>query len=198
MVSGGVGVVAGFVLPTVLWWRRRPRRRPRPTRRPRDRRRAGIRPAVREPAANVAGKAREAVARLAVAIDAAEQPADAAFDLYAAASKAEREARTPVDSLGALILARDGQAVLAGRAPRRRCFFHPEHDGATSLTRWRRGGEEAEVPACERCVQALGAGRAPDVLGDRGRPYYERDTVWARTGFGAVDDELAEKVLGGR
>jgi hypothetical protein len=184
-VGGGLAV---FLVLTVRWWRRRPRRA----------RRERVAPVVREPAADTAGRASEAVARLAAAIAAVAQPADAAFDLYSAAAKAEREARTPVDSLGALMLARDGQDALAGRPRRRRCFFDPRHPGDTTPTRWRLGHEEAEVPACASCERALHAGTVPDVLGDRGRPYYERDTVWARTGFGAVDDELAAKVLSGR
>jgi hypothetical protein len=138
------------------------------------------------------------VARLAAAIQAAPQPSDEAFDLYSAASKAEREARTAVDSVGALILAEDGEAALAGRPRPKRCFFDPEHRGATTTTRWRLGDEEAEVPACGRCAEALRDGRAPDALGDRGEPYFKRDSVWARTGFGAIDDELAARVLAGR
>ena len=184
----GVGAVGGFALPTVRWWRRRPGRA----------RGAHGLPAVREPGPDTAREASAAVARLSAAIDAAEQPPDAAFDLYSAASKADREARTPVDSIGALVLAQDGADVLAGRPRRQRCFFDPDHRGTMTTTRWRLGDEEAEVPACERCALALREGGVPGVLGDRGRPYYERDTIWARTGFGTVDDELAEKVLSGR
>ncbi|MEA2155812.1 MAG: hypothetical protein QOE11_1952 [Solirubrobacteraceae bacterium] len=185
---GGGGGLLAFAIPTAVWWRRRPRR-PRPER---------VQPLVREPAAQIAGEAGDAVARLAAAIAAAQQPVDAAFDLYAAASKADREARSPIDSVGALVLAQDGEDALAGRPRRRRCFFDPGHRGQTAPTRWRRGDEEAEVPACPRCTDALRSGRAPDTLGDRGRPYYERDTVWGRTGLGAIDDDLAAKVLAGR
>ena len=96
------------------------------------------------------------------------------------------------------MLARDVEAVLAGREPRRRCFFDPEHAAPTRPTRWRLGGDEAEVPACERCERALRGAVGPTCSADRGSPYYERDTVWARTGFGAIDDELAAKVLAGR
>jgi hypothetical protein len=153
---------------------------------------------VREPGPETVREASEALERLAATIAAAERPSDQAFDLYSAASKAQREARTPVDSVGALVLAQDAAAVLAGRPIPRRCFFDPGHRGATTHTRWRLERAEAEVPACPRCVRTLRAGRVPDVLGDRGTPYYERDTVWARTGFGSIDDELAAKVLAGR
>jgi hypothetical protein len=184
----GVGSVAGFVWPTLRWWRRRPRRA-RPAR---------LEAVVREPDADIAARARDAVAQLSAAIDAAQQPPDEAFELYSAASKAESEARTPVDHVGALVLAQKGAATVAGDVPRRRCFFDPDHRGKVTLTRWRLGHKEAEVPACPRCVRRLRAGRAPDSLGDDGKPYFERDTVWGRTGFGTVDDDLAATVLSGR
>ena len=189
-VVGGLGVggVLGFVLPTARWWRRRPRRA-----RPEH-----VGPVLREPGPDTAAKASTAVARLAAAIAVAQAPPDEVFDLYSAAAKADREAHTPVDHVGALVLAQDGEAVLAGRPRRRRCFFDPAHRGTTKPTRWRLGDEEAEVPACKRCVLAIEAGRAPDALGDRGRAYYERDTVWARTGLGTIDEELPQKVLAGR
>jgi len=185
----GAGFLAALAIPTVKWWRRRPLL-PGHTRR-RD-------PIVREPDDDVAEQAAAAVARLSAAIAAAQQPSDEVFELYSAASKADREARSPVDHLGALLLARAGETLLAGRRPRRRCFFDPLHDGTTRDTRWRLGSEETEVPACNRCVRRLKAERMPDTLGDDGKPYFERDSVWARTGFGAIDDELAARVLSGR
>jgi hypothetical protein len=199
---GSAGILAGLVVPTVFWRRRRSREaartRPRPPRRVRGPRRPLGPPVVREPDADVAAQAARAIEGLASAIAAAAQPSDEAFELYSAAAKADREARTPIDHYGAFLLTRDAKAALKGRARPRRCFFDPGHDGPTDDTRWRLGHREAEVPACARCVRALAADRTPDTLGDRGKPYYERDTIWARTGFGAIDDELAAKVLSGR
>ena len=188
----GGGCLAAFTWPTVLWWRRRPQRA-RP-----DGQQAPAKAVVREPDAGVAGHAAEATTRLAAAIAAAQAPSEEAFELYSAAAKAGREARTAVDHLGALLLARDGQAAVSAEPRPRRCFFDPRHRGAITATRWRLGREETEVPACRRCARRLRAGRVPDTLGDRGKPYYEHDTVWARTGFGAIDDEVAAKVLAGR
>jgi hypothetical protein len=199
---GSAGILAGLALPTVLWRRRRlreaPRTRPRSARRGRGSQRPLGPPVVREPDTDVAAQAARAIEGLASAIAAAPQPSDEAFELYSAAAKADREARTPVDHYGALLLTRDAKAALRGRARPRRCFFDPGHDGPTDDTRWRLGQREAEVPACAGCVRALAADRTPDTLGDRGRPYYERDTIWARTGFGSIDDELAAKLLSGR
>jgi hypothetical protein len=53
------------------------------------------------------------------------------------------------------------------------------------------------VPVCERCIEALSTGIAPDALLDDGRPYLERDTVWSRTGYGALDDDLLPRVVRG-
>jgi hypothetical protein len=64
-------------------------------------------------------------------------------------------------------------------------------------TRWRRAGQDVTIPACTDCAALLGDGKAPPVLQDRGRPYWDRDTVWARTGFGAIDDDVADIVLAG-
>ncbi len=183
----GGGALVGFAIPTVLWWRRRPRGHAQSA--PRE---------LREPGAEAAASAADAVARLAASITAARQPPDLAFELYSAASKADREASTPIDHVGALVLAEDGAAVLAGRPRPERCFFDPGHGGATTQTRWRQGVAEAEVPACKRCAEALRADRAPDALADRGRPYYERNTIWGRTGLGSIDEKLAEHVLAGR
>ena len=171
------------------WWRRRPQAEGFTPRKP---------PLLREPGDDVAIRSSQAVARLAAAIAAAAQPSDEVFERYSAASKADREARAPIDHVGALLLAREGETLLAGDRPRRRCFFDPSHEGVVTDTRWRLGSEETEVPACRRCVRRLKADRMPDTLGDGGRPYYERDSVWARTGFGAIDDELAARVLAGR
>jgi hypothetical protein len=194
MTFFGLGVLAAFGIPTFRWWRRRGRgasaRAPHEhPRRP---------PAVVEPEADVPARVSSALARLATAIAAAEQPSDAVFELYSAASKADREARSTIDHMGALQLAQDAAALLEGREPRRRCFFDPRHRRAVTETRWRLGNEESEVPACRRCERALRAGHMPDTLGDRGKPYFERDSVWARTGFGTIDHDVAARVLSGR
>lgn len=49
-------------------------------------------------------------------------------------------------------------------------------------------------PVCARCDDDLAAGRRPRWLLDRGKPYSERDTVWARTRFGTGGGDLVELV----
>ena len=37
---------------------------------------------------------------------------------------------------------------------------------------------------------AIAAGKVPDSLWDEDRPYWQRETVWARTGFGALREDM--------
>jgi hypothetical protein len=102
-----------------------------------------------------------------------------------------------VDWVGALLLARHGLAVMQGRPWPPPCFFGPLHGDGVEPTRWSMGERTVEIPACGSCAGAVREGLAPDGLLDRGRPYWERDTLWARTGFGALEDDLADRVLAG-
>lgn len=111
------------------------------------------------------------------------------------------------DVVGAQVIARAGlhdllRAMLDSGEPLATCFFdprHPEVDGAAS---WRLGDGEVEVPACAACRKDVAKHRTPDHLRvpvRRGSvPYWERDDVWARTGFGAVSDFVARDVLEAR
>ena len=147
-------------------------------------------------AAALRDDAHEALAELSASLAAAKQPPDAAFDAYAAASKLLEDEPRAIELLGALELARAGRAALCGR-PRRPCFFDPRHGAGTNETRWQLGSEETDIPACRACARAIEQDRAPLALLDDGRPYFERDTLWARTGFGAIADDLARRVLAG-
>ena len=53
------------------------------------------------------------------------------------------------------------------------------------------------MPACQACRNDLRAGRPPDALRDDGRVWFETDSLWARTGFGVFEPDLAERVLRG-
>lgn len=141
-------------------------------------------------------RAREELAELSGTLAGAQAPPAAAFDAYAAASKVLDDERRPIDLVAALELVRCGRAALRGRAEAP-CFFDARHGAGTERTRWRLGREETELPACRTCAEAVASGRTPVALEDRGRPYFERDTLWARTGLGALDDELPARVLAG-
>ncbi|WP_022929644.1 hypothetical protein [Patulibacter americanus] len=143
------------------------------------------------------GDALDATAALARAIAESSAPSDRALRAYEAASKVLAQPDPPpVDLVGAASLARAGVAWLVD-ARWRPCFFDPRHGEGDRSTRWRRGAQDVLIPTCAACATAIAAEREPQVLGDGERPYYERDTVWARTGFGALDDEVAEVVLAG-
>jgi hypothetical protein len=175
--------LAVFTPLTARWWRRRPRPAPR------------LR--ASEAPADVERQARDALAALAGRLESAHSAPDAAFRLYDAASKAVGEARHPVDWVGALVLAREGAMAVEGRLSPPPCFFNPLHGDGDDRTRWSLGGRTAEIPACRSCARSVRRGIAPASLLDRGRPYWERDTLWARTGFGALDEDLTDRVLAG-
>jgi hypothetical protein len=162
-------------------------------RRRRVRRARGRRRPTSLPSRNVHAQATAASARLATAIDSASSPSERALELAAAASLAlERPA--PIDQLGALVLAERGREALRGRE-RERCFFDPRHPGPVKTTRWRGDQGTIDVPACKRCAKAIAAEEAPPALFDRDRPYWQRDTVWARTGFGALRRDMRRALL---
>ncbi|MEV4422887.1 hypothetical protein AB0L40_23340 [Patulibacter sp. NPDC049589] len=200
----GISAALGFVVPVGLVAATPGARRRRSGRRAlRDERRLRARPVPLGAAAppdrdDARRSAQEALAGLARAIGDAAHPPDPALRHYDAASHTlSRRGLTAIDCLGAEALATAGRALLEGREWRP-CLFDPRHGEGVRSTRWRLGADEATFPACAWCADEIAAGRGPTVLEDSGRPYWERDTVWARTGFGAIDDDLADLVLAGR
>lgn len=137
----------------------------------------------------------------APAAQAAEQRA---LDDYAAARKLLAEDAATLDLVAAYVLADDGEqamaaadALAAGRtAPRPQplCFYDPLHGRAASEVVLRPG---LDVPACRACAAAVRGHRPPDALRDGDVPWFEADTLWARTGLGRFDDDLAGRVLRG-
>jgi len=107
-----------------------------------------------------------------------------------------------LESLGALVLVRTAQRLLAQpSAAYRPCFFNPWHGEGTARVAAPVGtGDQVDLPACERCRRAQHRPELSDPLVVRGRlrrlrPYWEGDDVWARTGFGAISDDLWRTVL---
>ncbi len=127
-----------------------------------------------------------------------------ALDAYGAARGTLDRARGIPDLAGVLVLVDRGrQAVAAatalsgGSTPRPAspvCVFHPLHGHADGRVAWARG---LQVPACPDCARAVREGRTPETLRDGDRPYFEGDGVWARTGYGALADDLVDRVLRG-
>ncbi len=113
------------------------------------------------------------------------------------------------DAVGALVLANAGRHEL-GRAGKGGgteryvpCFFDPLH-GRAFHTVSAPGRAAVDVPACRRCSETVSSGGTPRALifppvrRRQLRPYYEESTVWARTGYGALDDELWRAVVADR
>ena len=102
------------------------------------------------------------------------------------------------DLVGALVLedvARQALGDALGRSSDRvsaLCALNPTHGRSTGKGRW---GSSPTLPLCAACLKDVKAKRAPEVLDDSGRPYLERDTVWARTAFGALVSDLPAEVV---
>lgn len=127
-----------------------------------------------------------------------------ALDAYTAARRRMTPDAPSVDLVGVLVLVDRARSLLAraaaldaGRRPPEPgplCTFNPLHGRAARTVAWR---EDLRVPACAACAADLAAGRNPDALRDGDQPYLEADSVWARTGFGALTDDLVERVARG-
>ncbi|MDA0182837.1 hypothetical protein OJ997_21170 [Solirubrobacter phytolaccae] len=112
------------------------------------------------------------------------------------------EDATDADLVGALVLEDLAQTALGharalthGRPitdPAPLCALNPTHGRSVDTGRW---GASPKLPVCKACRRDLRAKHAPDVLDDGGRPYLERDTVWARTAFGALVSDLPTEVV---
>jgi len=105
----------------------------------------------------------------------------------------------PAELIGALVLARTGAHALAvPTGVYHCCYLHPLHGAAITKVAWRLGDGSVSVPVCDTCSKRLARRRVPAVLTfvRDGAPvgYYERDDVWARTGYGSLVDDLARRV----
>lgn len=138
------------------------------------------------------------------AAEAAQDAYQRALDAYAAARRCARDDAPTVDLVGILVLVDQAlgdlaraAALDAGRRPPAQtplCAFHPLHGRSAKVVSWRRG---LKVPACAACAAAVRRGQDPDALRDGDRPYFEGETVWARTGYGAFADDLVERLSRG-
>lgn len=138
---------------------------------------------------------------------AAQDAYQRALDAYAAARRRTGSEAPTVDLVGALVLVDHARhdlatalAIDAGKKPPKRpalCTFDPLHGRAAREVRWQYRKRQVDVPACASCAKAVTRGNDPDALRDGDRPYFERDTVWARTGFGSYDDDLVARVSRG-
>lgn len=158
----------------------------------------------------------ERISRAEVTGESAREALREALDAHAAARAvheygAERPAT--VDSVGVLVLLDLAEDALArargersGGERLRHCYANPLHGTDTTLVGWRQlGGERTvDVPLCDRCAEAIDTRMRPRALHvihqGRALPYYEisaDESVWAATGYGALREDLVERVLRG-
>lgn len=120
-----------------------------------------------------------------------------------AAARSLREEDGIEAAAGAFVLARQAYTGLTEGVVRPPCFFNPTHLAGTKTVVW----SDLEVPACKVCQVAVDAGdeplslRVPVAAGlfgksSGGAPYWsvESENPFVLTGFGALSDDLAERV----
>ena len=121
------------------------------------------------------------------------------------AARKLRESR-PDDLLaltGAFVLARQAEGGASRAQVFRPCFFDPTHRSGTTPVTW---ADDIKVSACRQCARTLGKGETPyglqvwtrtGLIGREHVPYWTldpEDSVMVETGFGALSDDLPERV----
>ena len=115
------------------------------------------------------------------------------------------------DAAGVLVLLDMAEdAILRSRSrsrePRVHCYANPLHGNTTTRTDWREfgGTRTVRVPLCAECAKAVRERRRPRVLPDHHRgsevPYYDvpaEESVWSATGYGALRDDLVDRIRRG-
>lgn len=139
------------------------------------------------------------IAMLSATQDDPDNPGrDRSLACYDAAALLAAERLDPLDLLGAVVLAREGQAALADRNPLPLpvCQVHPLHGPAVRRPPPRRRPRPSKphtvCAGCERCSMPERHKRALRVAGV---PYYLTSGFWSTVGFGALDPDLPARVL---
>lgn len=120
-----------------------------------------------------------------------------AADQALQAARAVVDTDQELDEVGAWVLALIADRELdrmrtPSLKPYRPCVIDPMHGEARGTLRL--DGSTIDAPACAACARQPGAFLAARTWrGDR--PYLDIDSTWARTGFGALVDDLARQVL---
>ncbi|WP_415630108.1 hypothetical protein [Nocardioides dubius] len=103
-----------------------------------------------------------------------------------------------LDLVGAVVLARMAErlATSQGSQRYRACYVNPLHGEATTAMAL---GGGLEVPVCRGCRKRHEVGHPRDPLLERRsfgrrRAYYDGQSLWAASGYGALDDDFWQKV----
>lgn len=201
----GVGGLLGLVLTLVIALRRRGKPKPSGTSKPADPRNVQLK------ADGKIKQAERALARLDRRRNKTTQLLDQRDEAYrrldAARTLREDQPEDVLASAGALVLARQAERIASGGALQPPCFFNPTHNPGTAKVDW---SDEVEVPACQQCAGVVRRGDTPRGFrvpaksgllgGDRKQvPYWTldpEDSPMVATGFGALSDDLADRVTG--
>ncbi|MEV8377803.1 hypothetical protein AB0P21_34000 [Kribbella sp. NPDC056861] len=200
-VGMGIGALLGFVLVLTLVLRRR--NRPAPVKR------GQVTPvsSIRTQADRWIPKAGRALR----ALEKQKNPTTLQLDLRDDANARLEAARTlrasdNDDTLalaGAFVLARQAFQVASSNDLLPPCFFDPTHPSGTVRAAW---SDDTEVPACRTCAKTVAGGKTPrgllvrkksGLLGREMVAYWTldpEDSPMVATGFGALSDDLAERV----
>ncbi|GAB2636981.1 hypothetical protein [Kribbella swartbergensis] len=199
----GIGGLAGFGLTLWLALRRRTR--------PAKRVAAGGQPIA---APDMRARADDWIKRAELALDrldrrrgksvkVLDQRDEAYRRLEAARTLRDRQPDDLLGLTGAFVLARQAHRAASGQQVSPPCFFDPTHQSGTTPVTW---SDDIEVPACRQCARVLGKGATPyglqvwkrsGLVGREHVPYWTlkpEDSLMVETGFGALSDDLADRV----
>ncbi|MEU8222229.1 hypothetical protein [Kribbella sp. NPDC048915] len=132
----------------------------------------------------------------------------AALDGHAAARSVLDSSPDLVDLVGAMVLLDKARreyntavAIAAGRrtdAVPELCAFNPLHGRSSGQpTKVESDGTTLTLPLCGECRRALKRGSAPASLPGKDGPYWHDNSLWARTFFGTLGEDLAGAVSRG-
>jgi hypothetical protein len=208
-VALAVGLAAFVVLRTAARWRELAPEAPRERRRPPS---GAARTTTSPPPATVRADAERELDQLVRALARAHRreapPLEVQQLVDGSRATAEAllsdlpEAPSPgsdawLDAVGALVLVRIARRAIdaPGEPAYRPCFFNPTHGRGKHELATTAGDSEVTVPVCRPCQRDAERGEPVDsLLADRRwgapEPYFEGDSVWARTGYGALADDL--------
>ncbi|WP_433163508.1 hypothetical protein [Kribbella sp. CA-247076] len=136
-------------------------------------------------------------------VEVLDQREDAYRRLDAARTLRNGESDDLLSVTGAFVLARQAERGASGAKVLPPCFFDPTHRSGTLSVTW---ADDVEVPACQACARLVGKGTTPrglrvwrrsGLVGREHVPYWTldpEDNVMVATGFGALSDDLPERV----
>jgi hypothetical protein len=210
-IGGIAGGVLGFLLTLVIGLRRRKRKGTKPNKKLQQAAPLVDVPDFQLRADTKIEQAQRAVDRLdqrgKKTLDVLDRRDEAARRLDAARQLREDQPDDLLATIGALVLARQAEQAANATAVQPPCFFDPTHRPGTTKVEW---DDAVEVPACPQCATVVRRHKTPSGLrvpkhsgllgfGHELVPYWTldpEDSPMVASGFGALTDDLADRVTG--